>query len=122
MNLDDAIRAHSDWKIKLVTYFRKPDGSIDPKTLGRDDACVLGQWINKEAPGRTSDQKFLELKREHTSFHVQAAELVKRANADEDVVADMVLGSTSSYAKVSKRVIQLLMGLKEAEVRASRKR
>lgn len=28
MDFDGAIKAHSDWKMKLSTYLRKPDGSF----------------------------------------------------------------------------------------------
>lgn len=46
MNFDEAIRAHSDWKMKFNIYLSKPDGSINPQDLANDNLCALGKWLS----------------------------------------------------------------------------
>lgn len=113
MNFDDAVSTHSAWKQKLAAYLRHPDKSIDVAALASDNHCALGQWLHSQSGGVASDAKFLELKREHANFHHSAAELVQRANAGENVSAELALGSNSTYAKCSSRVVQLILEMKK---------
>jgi hypothetical protein len=48
MDFDEAIKAHSAWKMKLSTYLKKPDGSLKPSEIQVDNKCQLGQWIYAE--------------------------------------------------------------------------
>lgn len=112
MNFDEAVVAHSAWKTKLRNYLGKPDKSLNPSDIERDDACELGKWIHSEGRQRGADPAFLELRQAHANFHKAAASLVRRANAGERVDQEAALGAHSPFASASAEVIQLIMKMK----------
>ena len=114
MNFDDAIKAHSAWKMRLSTYLTKPDGSLVPKEIESDRACELGKWLAGDAAKEISKPALEELRGHHSRFHKAAASIVSQANAGKRVAEDVALGSTSEFAKVSSSVISELMKLKRA--------
>ncbi|MBP9752312.1 MAG: CZB domain-containing protein [Proteobacteria bacterium] len=113
LNIDEAIKAHSDWKIKLQRFLKNPDGSIDSTTVAKDNVCPLGKWMHF---GNDSNFKkfteFNELIIEHKRFHLAAAEIINRKNRGEDVTESIALGGNSEFSKASQNVIGLLMKLK----------
>lgn len=112
MNFDDAIRAHSEWKMKLSAYVKKPDKSVNAAVLAQDNACALGKWIHGEGAKYASLPEFQELKKGHAQFHQAAAAIVKRADAGEKVSEEVSLGNQSEYNKFSTQVVQLIMKMK----------
>ena len=113
MDFNAAIAAHSAWKRKLAQYVAKPDKSIDPAQLEKDDRCELGRWIYGEGRKHASDPTFKELTKEHADFHRAAADVVRRANAGNSVSEEVVLGARSAYARATTAVVQALMALKQ---------
>jgi hypothetical protein len=109
VNFTEAIAAHSDWKRKLTTYLRKPDSSIDPTVLEKNDQCLLGKWLEDEADRLSAFPDFAELVREHSAFHRAAADVVRKADRGEDVSADILLGAKSPFTVSSVKVVQILM-------------
>lgn len=112
MNFDEAIKAHSSWKMKLANYLRKPDGSLDPADIEPDNLCPLGKWIHTSGSAYAEHQEFKELKNSHAKFHKCAAQIVRDADSGKNVSEDIALGASSDYAKVSKEVVSLLMSMK----------
>ncbi|HEY4364253.1 MAG TPA: CZB domain-containing protein [Bryobacteraceae bacterium] len=117
MDFNAAIRAHSAWKQKLADYLRKPDQSIDVAKLGQDDQCDLGRWIQAEAKSHALDAAFVELKKEHASFHRVAADVVRRANAGQKVSEEVALCGKSPFATASAHVVMAITKLKQAKER-----
>ena len=83
MNFDDAITAHSQWRIRLQSVIAgTSQEKLDPQVVGRDDKCPLGQWIHGEA-----NQKFAGLKefpilvQKHAAFHLSAAGVLRMVAA-----------------------------------------
>ena len=113
MNFDEAIKAHSAWKMKLSKYLRSPDGSLDPKDIEPDNLCPLGKWIYAEGANYNEHQEFKDLKKCHTQFHKCAAQVVKDADSGKNITEEIALGSDSDYARVSKEVVSLLMTMKK---------
>lgn len=112
MNFDEAIGAHSTWKTKLSKYLQKPDGSLHAADIGPDDKCELGKWIAAEGNKLSKLPEFRSLKQEHTRFHKAAADVVRRADAGENVKDDVVLGAHSEFGGASSAVVQALMHMK----------
>lgn len=113
MDFDEAIKAHSDWKLKLQRYLKYPDQTIDSQNLAKDNVCSLGCWIYSEGVKYRNLPEFDKLKHEHACFHTSAADIVKRKDAGENVLAEIALGSNSSFAKHSENVVSLLMIMKK---------
>lgn len=55
MDLEHAIDAHLKWKVKLMSYFNDPNGSLDVATIERDDKCEFGQWMHSVKMKHGSD-------------------------------------------------------------------
>lgn len=113
MDFNAAILAHSAWKRKLTQYLAKPDKSIDPAELEKDDRCDLGRWIYSEGKKLASDPTFKELTKEHADFHKAAADVVRRANAGKSVSEEVALGARSPYARATTAVVHALSVLKQ---------
>src|SRR6266704_4374696 len=101
MNFDEAVVAHSAWKRKLTAYLAKPDKSIDPARLEKDNNCELGKWIESQQAVYASNKTFGELRKKHADFHRAAADVVRRADAGQSVSAEVTLGGKSVYANCS---------------------
>jgi methyl-accepting chemotaxis protein len=112
MDFDQAIVAHSAWKLKLAAYIRKPDGSLNSVDVGADNKCALGQWIYGEGSKYSSFPEFSVLKSEHARFHMAAADIIKKADSGQQVSEDFALGSKSAFADASGRVVTAIMKMK----------
>ena len=113
MDFDEAIAAHSAWKAKLKSYLQKPDKSLDANRVAMDDQCKLGQWLHADGAKFSGAPEFKELKNQHANFHRAAADLIKRANAGEQVAEEAALGANSPFTKLSAEVVQLILKVKQ---------
>ena len=114
MDFDGAIRAHTEWKIKLSVYLRNPDQSLDPSKVVLDNQCPLGQWIHTEATQYSGSADYQNLRTEHAKFHRSAADVIRKADAGENVTEDVALGSHSEFGDASTHVVQAIMKMKAA--------
>jgi len=78
VDFDQAIQCHVEWKMKLTSYIRKPDRSLDPSKVCGDAGCPLGKWLKGEGAKFSSTPEYAQLVADHARFH-QAA----RANTQE---------------------------------------
>lgn len=87
MNFDDAITAHTQWKMKLSSYLSHPDDSLDVASVSADNKCLLGQWIGGEGAKYSSLPEFAKLRTEHTHFHKAVGDVVRKAAMGQNVTA-----------------------------------
>lgn len=112
MDFDAAIKAHSDWKFKLSTYIKKPDGSLKADEVCLDNKCPLGQWIYGEGAKHSAIPEYATLKSEHAKFHKCAAEVIKKADSGQNASEEVALGSKSEFASASSNVVSAIMKIK----------
>ena len=112
MNFNEAIKAHSDWKMKLSAYLDKPDGSIKPEVVQLDNKCALGQWIYGEGASHQALPEYATLKTEHAKFHKAAAEVVRKADSGQNVTQEIALGKQSEFGLCSHNVVAAIMAIK----------
>lgn len=112
MNFDEAIKAHSDWKLKLQRYVKGMGDPVDVDKLSKDNVCALGCWIYGDGQKYKAHAEFQNLVIAHREFHFAASEIVKRKDRGENVKEEIVLGSKSAFCEASERVVSLLMALK----------
>ncbi len=112
MDFDAAIVAHSQWKQKLKAYIAKPDGSLRAVDAHADNKCVLGQWIYGEGKKYESLPEFGILKEEHRHFHKAVADIIRRADAHEDVSKDLSIGQMSDFNLASTKVINAIASMR----------
>lgn len=118
MNFDDAINAHAAWKMKLSSYIRNPDDSLDPDVVCKDDQCILGKWIHGEGASYSANNEYGMLKAAHASFHKEAADIIRRAKKGEKVTDEVSLGAKSKFAEYSNQIVTHIRTLR-AKVKAA---
>lgn len=110
MNLYDAINAHVAWKVRLRDYL---DGTseemLDPRQVGRDDKCELGQWIHANIDSHANKPLFKQVQLQHADFHRCAAEIVATVDSGKLADADKLLGH--KYAQLSRSIVKSLTQL-----------
>ena len=111
-DFDRAVRAHSDWKMKLGAYIRRPDQTLRAVEVARDDVCELGCWIHGPGRNLAGAKEYAELKSAHAAFHRTAADIVRRADAGETVTEDIALSATSPYSDASGQVMKAIVAMK----------
>lgn len=112
MDFDEAIKAHSAWKMKLSAYLKKPDGSLHAADVATDAKCALGQWIYGEGAKHKALPEYATLKTEHAKFHKAAGAVITKADAGGSVTEDMALGSKSEFATASGSVVASIMAIR----------
>ena len=117
MNLDDALKAHGDWKVKLRTAIRDRQ-QIDAATLARDNACPFGQWLHGGAKTQYGKLKsYANCLDKHAAFHREAGKVAAAINAGRFAEAEKMLDGGTPYAFASSAVGGAILGLrKEAAI------
>ncbi|MFO0550154.1 MAG: CZB domain-containing protein [Polyangiaceae bacterium] len=112
MNLDEAIKSHTAWKLRLASFLQKPDGTLKEADVRADNKCALGQWIYGEGSAHSAMTEFAALKNDHAHFHRTAADVVKRAQSGARVAEEVALGAQSEFAQASSKVVAAISALK----------
>jgi hypothetical protein len=112
MNIDEAIGAHTRWKLKLSAYLLHPDHSLDPATVAQDQRCDLGQWIHGEGRKYASLPEIKTLEADHARFHKAASNVVSKADSGQNVSLEIALGAHSEFASASTAIVTSLMAMK----------
>ena len=70
MDFDGAIRAHSNWMLRLFGYCKGTSREkLNPETIQKDNVCDLGQWLHGEGQKFAADPEFSGLLQAHAAFH-----------------------------------------------------
>lgn len=77
MDFEEAISAHSAWKMRLKSYLMKPDQSLKPMEVAADDRCALGKWLQSEKKKHVAMPEFAKLCADHSRFHQIAADILR---------------------------------------------
>jgi Chemoreceptor zinc-binding domain len=105
MNLTNAIRAHTDWKIKLRGAISER-ATLDAKIIEKDDCCELGQWLLGEARERfRAVPAHEECVLAHAKFHRCAADVAEVINAGDYDQAERMLDRGTPYALASRTIV-----------------
>lgn len=113
MDFDSAIKAHVDWKMKLRMYMGKPDKSLDPNVVCKDDQCALGKWIYSEGTQYASHSEYVQMKSEHATFHKAAADVIRACDKGDIKAAESMLEIDSNYTKASNAVVNQIRVLRK---------
>lgn len=113
MNFDEAITAHSQWKIRLQGLVAGTNReTLDPEVVGVDNRCALGQWIHGEAKQYSALPEYADLVKEHAAFHRSAAEVLKVVAAGQGEQARALI-DTGSFHQASIRTINAIRHLRK---------
>jgi methyl-accepting chemotaxis protein len=113
MNLDNALSAHSEWKVKLRAAILKKE-KLDARAIHADNCCDLGKWLHGDARRQFSGKSaYLPLVQKHKEFHQQAGRVADAINAEKFDDANAALGAGTDFAKASSAVGVAINALKK---------
>lgn len=115
MDFNSAIQAHTNWKLRLLSYCRGTLGEkLDVFALRQDNVCALGQWLHGEAKTLMAGPTLAELVRAHAAFHRCAASVATMIESGQQSAADKLLTAPDSeFSKLSIQVVGPLMKLRD---------
>jgi methyl-accepting chemotaxis protein len=112
INLDNAIKAHADWRSKLRHAAQRSE-QMDAATIGRDDCCELGKWLHGTGQSKCgSKPSFVSLVNAHQEFHREAGKVAQTINQGKTDAAEKMLGSNTGFSKASSNVTRLIVQLR----------
>jgi methyl-accepting chemotaxis protein len=103
VNIDNAIAAHSRWKMKFRTAISKRE-PVDPATIHRS-GCELENWLHgagRELYGLRPE--FRELAQRHDAFHIEAAKVTSALEAGKFGEARTMIAPGSAFSLASSAV------------------
>jgi len=113
MNFDDAITAHSQWRIRLQGAIAgTTQEKLDPAVVGADDQCLLGKWIHGEARQYAAEADYQALVQEHRAFHKRAAQVLALVSAGRKEEAKAFVG-TGEFFDASIKTINAIRRLRK---------
>lgn len=112
MDLDEAIKKHSDWKTKFRAAIAKKE-KLDAELICMDDKCDLGKWLH--GPAKTNlrtSPSYQSCVQKHAEFHKEASKVAKLINGEKFTDAEAALGGNTAYGAASNGVIMAIQTLK----------
>lgn len=101
MDLDAALAAHADWKVKLRIALATK-AQLDAARIGSDCQCDFGRWLQadgKRAHGTSAN--FKACVEGHTEFHRCAGLIARKINAADYAGAEQELEAGMPFSKAS---------------------
>lgn len=117
MDLDSAIGAHGEWKVKLRHAIARKE-KVDVATIAADHQCALGKWLHGEARSKYGTLKsYTNCVHKHAEFHREAGKVAAAINAEQYSQAEAMLAGGTAYAAASSAIGGAVLGLrKEAAI------
>lgn len=112
MNFDDAVTAHTKWKIRLRAVIDGQGEKLDSAVVAKDDQCDLGRWIHGAGATNKHHDSYRKLKDAHARFHQCASKVVTLANQGKKTEAETLMGATGEFAKLSSETITAIRVMK----------
>jgi aerotaxis receptor len=113
IDLDSAVKAHADWKLKLRNAATEQD-KLDAATVSRDDCCVLGKWLHGAGrPSYGHMPQFTSLIGKHAEFHQQAGRVAQTINDGRYDQALSMISNGTAFASASNGVVVAIRQLRQ---------
>ena len=114
MNLDNAISAHTEWKVKLRSAISS-QSQLDAATISRDNCCPLGQWLHGDAKAKYGQlDAYRQCLDAHANFHREAGKVAQLINQKKYSEAETALSAGTPYANASSATGVSILKLKNA--------
>jgi hypothetical protein len=102
MDLEAAMGAHAEWKMKLRAAAEKGE-SLDVATIAADNNCALGKWLHGEAKVKyASLSHYNECVTDHAHFHSEAGKIAAAVNHGK--FSESMIGAGSAFLNASSKV------------------
>ena len=105
--LQQAILAHGQWKVRLESAIATGKSEFRPETVKPDNNCVFGKWFYGLPESEKNSKFYAEVKDLHAQFHLAAAKVLELAIAGKPDEA-MKLMTEGEYIRSSAKLILAL--------------
>ena len=106
--IEQAMGAHSAWR-KRFRDFLNGRGSFDIATVGANDQCQFGQWLNCEGSRLMPAGLYDEIRAAHDDFHRIAACIVQKIKDKQFAEARKELAADGSFNQASEELKGILL-------------
>jgi two-component system chemotaxis sensor kinase CheA len=113
VQLENAVAAHSKWKMRLRQFLDGGEEKLDPKVVCRDNACDLGKWIYGDGSQFKDMPAYRELKTSHAHFHKCAADVVTKHLGGDKRGAESMIAVGGDFVKASSETVQAIIKLQK---------
>ena len=111
MNLQEAMKKHAEWRIRLRTAIIKKE-KLDTVALATDNRCELGIWLHGDAKLKLGNNPiYANCVKAHAAFHKAVAEVASASNKGQYADAEKMMGAGSAFSQESNNVGMALMAL-----------
>lgn len=110
--LDKAIAAHGQWKIRLKTSIDTGKSETPVETIRLDNQCVFGKWLYGLSAADKASTHFQKVKELHAEFHKTAASVTEKAVSGKKAEAEKMIGFGGEYATISSKLTAAMMAWK----------
>jgi methyl-accepting chemotaxis protein len=104
-----AIKAHVNWKIRLIAYFNG-EKRIDRGEAAAEDKCELGRWIYSEGKRLSGKPEFEALKAKHRAFHEAVGRVIDLHDKGDEVAARASI-ERGDFASASEGCVAAINGI-----------
>lgn len=107
-SINNAICAHSIWKLRLYSAISTGKTDANVETVKCDDKCEFGQWLygSEIDPGTKQGNHYEGIRRLHAEFHKCAAEVLGHAvGGKKDDALHMFTGEFSNRSNTLVRAL-----------------
>jgi methyl-accepting chemotaxis protein len=114
MDLNDALKKHSEWKLKFRIAISKKE-TMDAATISKDDCCGFGEWLHGEVKSKLNKfPSFSECVTKHAAFHIEAGKVAKAVNDNKyEEATAMIDNLDTPYTKASSAFGVAIMHLRK---------
>lgn len=113
MDLSQAIRKHTEWRLKLRSAISNRE-TLDVATIAKDNCCELGKWLHGEGKALFGTLRAYPVcVAAHANFHVEAGRVAQIINSKRYDDAGKMLDGDTPYVSASTAVGVAIVRLKK---------
>ncbi|MDP2810323.1 MAG: CZB domain-containing protein [Rhodocyclaceae bacterium] len=106
--IDQALEAHAAWR-KHFKDFLNGRGAFDAATVGANDQCQFGKWLNHEGYRLMPTEIYGEIRAAHDEFHRVAASILQKIKDKQFADARQDLAPAGAFNQASERLSGFLL-------------
>ena len=106
--IEQALEAHAVWRKRFKDYLNGR-GSFDAATVGANDQCQFGQWLNREGSRLMPTSLYGDIRAAHDEFHRVAASIVQKIKDKQFAEARQDLAAEGPFNGASERLKGILL-------------
>lgn len=112
MNFEDAIKAHTYWKV-MLRWMINGERPVAPESTADSSICELGRWIHGDGRQYAALPAYTTLIRAHEEFHIIAASVIKHVQEGKKDEAHAMLANEGEFTLASARTLDAIRALEK---------